>query len=309
MKVNAKFIFLAFLGTICYTQAYCGSIEPIGTGWMSISDSAQKMIVQNYVNALDSFALAMPIVGGDTESAWAADTVHTMTQRVKEEQRSFLESMSDIYQMQNYIAYGMSYFNAIVGLPHDTIMLCNYVLRDMLASSDSLHQAIIDENYRDIETWNVIRFGSILNMQLFYTLNGMNNQPPYKDEDLNYSVLCQMALDSITNKGQLTDKELFQASCFMESTAFFKMIVSLIILFDGPTGFVEKHKDYITEAAYYFDANADPVINLAYDGKEMQFLSDMEFEEYMLKATRYKAGLLRIATQEMLAMKERRDSN
>jgi hypothetical protein len=112
--------------------------------------------------------------------------------------------------MQNYIAYGMSYFNAIVGLPHDTIMLCNYVLRDMLASSDSLHQAIVDENYRDIETWNVIRFGSILNMQLFYTLNGMNNQPPYKDEDLNYSVLCQMALDSITNKGQLTDKELFQ---------------------------------------------------------------------------------------------------
>ena len=95
----------------------------------------------------------------------------------------------------------------------------------------------------------------------------------------------------------------------MESTSFFKMIVPLIILFDGPTGFVEKHKDYITEAAHYFDANANPVINLAYDGKEMQFLSDMEFEEYMLKATRYKAGLLRIATQEMLAMKERRTSN
>ena len=137
----------------------------------------------------------------------------------------------------------------------------------------------------------------------------MNNQPPYKDEDLNYSVLCQMALDSITNKGQLTDKELFQASCFLESTSFFKMIVPLIILFDGPAGFVEKNQNYITEAAHYFDAKADPVINLAYDGKEMQFLSDMEFEEYMLKATRYKAGLLRIATQEMLAMKERRDSN
>ena len=290
-------------------QISAGSNKPNGINWFTLSESAQERIVYEYVNALDSLAMAMPIVGGDTESAWAADTVHTMTQRVKEEQRSFLESMSDIYQMQNYIAYGMSYFNAIVGLPHDTIMLCNYVLRDMLASSDSLHQAIIDENYRDIETWNVIRFGSILNMQLFYTLNGMNNQPPYKDEDLNYSVLCQMALDSITNKGQLTDKELFQASCFMESTAFFKMIVPLIILFDGPTGFVEKHKDYITEAAYYFDANANPVINLAYDGKEMQFLSDMEFEEYMLKATRYKAGLLRIATQEMLAMKERRTSN
>ena len=34
-----------------------------------------------------------------------------------------------------------------------------------------------------------------------------------------------------------------------------------------------------------------------------------EFEDYLVKATRYKAGLLRIATQEMLAMKERRTSN
>ena len=277
--------------------------------WLSLSQPAQERIVQDYVNALDSFAMAMPIVGGDTESAWAADTVHVMAERVKAGQRSFLESMSDIYQMQNYIAYGMSYFNAVIGLPHDTTKLCNYVLRDMLASSDSLHQAIVDENYRDIEKWNVIRFGAILNMQLFYTLNGMNSQPQYEDPGLKHSILCQMALDSITCKGQLADKEQFQASCFLESTAFFNMIVPLIILFDGSTDFVEKHKDYITEAAHYFDAKANPVFSLAYDGKDMPFLNDKEFEDYLVMATRYKASLLRIATQEMLAMKERRTSN
>ena len=309
MKVKTRCILLALLGVIFSTQAYCNSRKSIECDWLSISNSAQKIIVQDYVNALDSFALAMPIIGGDTESTWAADTVHVMAKRVKEGQRSFLESMADIYLMQSYIAYGISYFNAVVGLPHDTQKLCSYVLKDMLASSDSLNQAIIADDYKSVKTWNVIRFESILNMQLFYTLNGMNCQPQYEDRDLNYSVLCQMALDSITCKGQLTDKELFQASCFLESTAFFKMIVPLIILFDGSTGFVEKHKDYITEAALYFDAKADPVINLAYDGKEMQFLSDKEFEDYLVKATRYKAGLLRIATQEMLAMKERRTSN
>ena len=304
MKVNTKYIFLAFLGTICYTQAYCDSIDPIEAGWMSISDSAQKMIVLEYVNALESFAQAMPIVGGDTESTWASDTVHVMAKRVKEGQRSFFENMANIYQMQNYIAYGMSYFNAVVGLPHDTTKICNYVLKDMLPSGDSLHQAIIADDYKSVKIWNVIRFESILNMQMFYTLNGMNSQPQYEDRDLNYSVLCQMALDSITCKGQLTDKELFQASCFLEPTAFFKMIVPLIILFDGSTGFVEKHKDYITEAAHYFDAKANPVFSLAYDGKEMPFLSDKEFEDYLIKATRYKAGLLRIATQEILALKD-----
>lgn len=221
--------------------------NPLEIDWRYFSLSTQKKIVQDYVYALDSFAIAMPIVGGDTESTWAADTVHVMAKRVKEGQRAFLESINEIYQMQNYIAYGMSYFNAVVGLPHDTTKLCNYVLRDMLASSDSLYQAIIADDYKSVKTWNVIRFESILNMQLFYTLNGMNSQPQYEDRNLNYSVLCQMALDSITCKGQLTDKELFQASCFLESTAFFKMIVPLIILFDSSSGFVEKHKDYITE--------------------------------------------------------------
>ena len=309
-REKTRGIFLVFLLWIMYcAQAHCDSIKSIEHDWLSLSDSAQKMIVQDYVNSLDSFAQAMPIIGGDTESTWAADTEHVMAKRVKEGQRSFLESMADIYLMQSYIAYGMSYFNAIVGLPRDTTKLCNYVLRDMLASSDSLYQAIIADDYKSVKTWNVIRFESILNMQLFYTLNGMNSQPQYEDRDLNYSVLCQMALDSITCKGQLTDKELFQASCFLESTAFFKVIVPLIILFDSSSGFVEKHKDYITEAAHYFDAKANPVFSLAYDGKEMQFLSDKEFEDYLVKATRYKAGLLRIATQEMLAMKERRTSN
>ena len=309
MKVKTRCILLALLGVIFSTQAYCNSRKSIECDWLSISNSAQKIIVQDYVNALDSFALAMPIIGGDTESTWAADTVHVMAKRVKEGQRSFLESMADIYLMQSYIAYGISYFNAVVGLPHDTQKLCSYVLKDMLASSDSLNQAIIADDYKSVKTWNVIRFESILNMQLFYTLNGMNCQPQYEDRDLNYSVLCQMALDSITCKGQLTDKELFQASCFLESTASFKMIVPLIILFDSSSGFVEKHKDYITEAAHYFDAKANPVFSLAYDGKDMPFLNDKEFEDYLVMATRYKASLLRIATQEMLAMKERRTSN
>ena len=266
----------------------------------------QNIIINDYINALDSFSQGMPIIGGDTESTWAADTVHTMVQRVKEGHQSFLKNMADIYQMHSYIAYGMSYYNAIIGLPHDTTKLCNFVLKDMLASSDSLHQAIIDNDYKNIKTWNDLRFESILNMQLFNTLNGMNNQPTYTDSDLGYSVRCEMIIDSLINKGQLTDKEIFQTSCFLESTSFFKMIVPLIILFDGSSGFVVKNKDYITEAALYFDEKANHVFDYYYDGKEIQYLSDKKFEDYLLKATRYKANLLRIATQELLAMKEKR---
>ena len=303
-----KIAFIFLIATIAVYSLSCKEHRTItreinNADWVTISDSAQKRIVQDYVNALDSFALAMPIVGSDTESTWAADTVHTMTQRVREGQQSFLKNMVDIYQMHSYIAYGMSYFNAIIGFPHDTTKLCNFVLKDMLASSDSLHRAIIANDYKGIETWNELRFESILNMQLFYTLNGMNNQPTYTDPDLGYSVRCEMIIDSLINKAELTDKEIFQVSCFLESSSFFKMIVPLIILFDGSSGLVTKNKDYITEVAHYFDARTNPVFDYYYDGKEIQHLSDKDFEEYMLKATRYKVELLRIATQELLAMK------
>jgi hypothetical protein len=46
------------------------------------------------------------------------------------------------------------------------------------------------------------------------------------------------------------------------------------------------------------------IFDYFYDGKEIQYLSDKDFEEYMLKATRYRADLLRITTQEILAMKD-----
>ena len=302
IKKNWIIIILYLLNIV--SIAYSNIQQPIEKlGWQTLSVFAQNSVVQDYVNALDSFALAMPIVGGDTESTWAADTVHTMAQDVREQQRSFLENMADIYQMHSYIAYGMSYFNATIGLSHDTTKLCNFVLKDMLASSDSLHRAIIANDYKGIETWNELRFESILNMQLFYTLNGMNNQPTYTDPDLGYSVRCEMIIDSLISKGQLTDKEIFQVSCFLESSSFFKMIVPLIILFDGSSGLVMKNKDYITAAAHYFDTRTNPVFDYFYDGKEIQYFNDKEFEEYVLKATRYKVELLRITTQELLAMK------
>jgi len=274
------------------------------TDGLTLSELTQKSVIQDYVNALDSFALAMPIVGGDTESMWAADTIHTMARQVREGQRSFLENMVDIYQMHSYIAYGLSYFNATIGLSHDTTKLCNFVLKDMLASADSLHQTIIADDYKNIKTWNVLRFESILNMQIFNTLNGINNQPTYTDSDLGYSVRCELIIDSLINRRQLTDKEIYQVSCFLESSSFFKMIVPLIILFDGSSGLVTKNKDYITEVAHYFDARTNSVFDFYHDSKEIQYLSDKDFEEYMLKATRYKADLLRIATRGILLLKD-----
>jgi hypothetical protein len=46
------------------------------------------------------------------------------------------------------------------------------------------------------------------------------------------------------------------------------------------------------------------VFDFYHVSKEIQYLSDKDFEEYMLKATRYKADLLRIATRGILSLKD-----
>lgn len=70
-KTKIGYMLITFCSVLLSTQAYCNLIKSIEVDWLSLSYSAQKMIVQNYVNVLDSFALAIPIVGGDTESTWA----------------------------------------------------------------------------------------------------------------------------------------------------------------------------------------------------------------------------------------------
>lgn len=271
--------------------------------WVTLSPSAQNEIVQNYVSALDSFAQAMPIVGNDSESIWAADTVHIMAQRVKNGRNSFLRNMADIYQMQNFIGYGMAYFNAIVGAANDSSGLCNYTLHRILAVGDSLHRGVIADGFKNMNKWNHLQFESILNMSLFHKLSLMNFYPQNEDNDFAYCAWNVIVMDSINKNRIFTDKEMFQVASIIESVSFFKMIVPLITMLDGTSGLAEKKKDYVVEVALYFDSKSMPVYACLYDGKKPKLLGDKEFEAYMLKSTRYKTELLRIATQEMLAIK------
>lgn len=57
-----------FNATCAFAKSQRFNIQFIEADWQFFSVSAQKRIVQEYVNSLDSFALAMQIVGGDKES-------------------------------------------------------------------------------------------------------------------------------------------------------------------------------------------------------------------------------------------------
>lgn len=272
--------------------------------FVSLSKSSQENTVLDFVNAIDSFAMAMPIIGGDTESDWAADTVHYMAQQVRESDKPYIDKLADIYLMYDYIAYGFSYFNAIIGVNGENSDMCKYTLWQMLPVSDSLYHSFISDEQKKVNNLAKFSFQSTHHMQLFYSLVAANNNFSYKDPDLVFSLQCAYVVDSLNKVPEIDETDIFKIYCFLESSAFFKMIFPLMRLFDNPSGLSTENNSLIMEAANYFDEKTVPVFNFINQGKKISLPDDKDFEEYMIKATNYKIALLRLTTQEMLSQKK-----
>ena len=310
MKHNKLLItLLVILGISTFMSVSCSGNTAISNGvqgeeWVALSPDAQKHIITTYLSALDSFALAMPHVGGDTESAWAADTVHAMALSVKDGNKRYVDNMADIYLMYSYIAYGMSYFNAIIGINGEMAELSQLVLRDMLPEADSLHNSLINNETKDVVNFCDYAFYSTMNMQLFCILNAFNNNNSETGlDEMYYTLDCVDLVDSIGKVEKFTDRDVFKVSCILESSAFFRMIVPLMCIFDNTSGLVEENNSLIMEAAAFFDKYSVPINDFSKKGSDIIIPDDKDFEEYMLKANEYKVALLRIATKEMLAIK------
>lgn len=274
------------------------------TSFVTLSKSTQDKIIINYVNVLDSFAMAMPIIGGDTESDWAADTVHYMAQQVRESDKPYIDKLADIYLMYDYIAYGFSYFNAIIGVNGENSDMCKYALWQMLHVSDSLYHSFISDEQKKVNILAKFSFQSTHHMQLFYSLVAANNNFSYKDPDLFFSLQCAQVVDSLNKVSEFDEAGLFKIYSFLESSAFFKMIFPLMRLFDNPSGLSTENNSLIMEAAAFFDEKTVPVFNYITQGDKMSLPNDKDFEEYLIKATNYKIALLRLTTQEMLSQKK-----
>ena len=307
-RIMKKIVFiLPLISLVICLFIFCvgcsASPKNIRTDSETLSISSQNNLILDFVESLDSFAMAMPIIGGDTESDWAADTVHYMAQQVRESDKPYIDKLADIYLMYDYIAYGFSYFNAIIGVNGENSDMCKYALWQMLHVSDSLYHSFISDEQKKVNILAKFSFQSTHHMQLFYSLVAANNNFSYKDPDLFFSLQCAQVVDSLNRVPEINESELFKIYTFLESSAFFKMIFPLMRLFDNPSGLSTENNSLIMEAAAFFDEKTVPVFKYITQGDKMSLPNDKEFEEYLIKATNYKIALLRLTTQEMLSQK------
>ena len=262
--------------------------------WLTLSKEAQKRIVNDYVDALDEFAQMMPKFGQDTEAQWAADTVHTMAIALRHDQYPFHKSIATISQMQNYVAYGMAYFNATIGTYKEPT-LARYAL-NIITQSDSLYNSLKEIDFRDVRKLALFNATSVYNMHLFNTLNRINNDRDYNRE-IFLSIYSIAALDSISQIKDYSDKEIYKISSVLESFSYFQMVCPLLALLSGTQEKYDSNIDVITDAAKHIDSQSTLIFGAIDERKKIEVMSDSDFESWMITTSQHKVKLMKLLTK------------
>lgn len=266
-------------------------------------ESFQKEIIKSYTEAVDAFAQAMPGIGGDEKSIWAADTVHQIARNIQKNNYSYNESMARIYQMQNLTAYGMSYFSGVMGMPK-AIEGSSEVLH-MTETSDSLYALVEKAKFQDGSKLQELAFMSLYHMQMFLHLQNAiqeaeKERTVYTESSYGASFYCLKILETLRKQGIYSEQDLARISAQLEGTVFFNTLCPLVLAFSPSEQAFNANKSKLMEAANFFDENANPIYNaVQVSNSIIPPLSDSEYRDFLRKATQYKVMLLKIAAEEM----------
>ena len=294
--MNTKFILTFCL--LCSTLFGCSNAPKNkmddSQDWLPISIASQEKIISDYVDALDEFAQVVPLFDDDTEALWAADTVHTMAVTLKNDHCPLTKSLASICQMQNYTGYGMAYFNAILASNKDP-QSAAFAL-SIIPKNDSVYNALSNVDFGDVKNLVHYQIISINNMQLFNTLNRINNDLPI-DREISYTLYCMSVIDSIANLKDYTKAELFKVSSDLECYSYFQMIGPLLKMFSGTKEKFDANSEVVIEAATHYDLWTNPIFQSVRDRRKIEVMSDSDFETWMITAWQHKVKLMRLLTR------------
>lgn len=267
-------------------------------------DGIDRLDIESYVNALDSFTTVMPYIGGDTESEWAADSIHVMVRSILDGNMGYYETMCRIYWIQDYLAYGMSYPVAIMGLRNDSV-IARYML-SVPAQTNDLFEAIAQDGFNDLNSIRWMGLNSLANIQLYFRLydkfkETFHEKPIYSTVNLGQYSYYNDLIEKLEPEGR-PQHDIQKMYAALEGALFFNTFSPLILASAPSREYALSIYDFIIEAADFFDAHADPL-----HAEKPEPMSDSEYKEFMTKATEYKTAMLRMLTQEIDSREQHSD--
>lgn len=261
-------------------------------------------IIKPQVEAWQKVAKIMyPRVSDDTEADWAAQVADSIGNAIlAEPSLSNGEQLARLYNMENVIAYGMTYFSAIISSHSNPD-----------ASKDAL--AIIRTSYKDFDTLRLTGFDnpkSIIdyeistyrNFGLFMELGSQYEagEPQFVMNNFNMQkrnvAICHFFFTHMKDEVQA-----YRYSEIVNNTTYFMTFCPLCFWLAG-NEFQELHQNEYLVIGEWFDKKM-LIINNCNDETELSSLPEITLEKYsteLKKATDYKVQLIQLLYKGIMSI-------
>lgn len=293
-----------FFATSCSGKESGKETINSSTDALTYNGDFHKEIIKPQVEAwMEVTKVMYPRVSDDTEAQWAAAQADSIGNALLQSPNlSNGEQLARLYNMENMIAYGMTYFSAIIcshSNPDASQEALNMV-NSSKANLDSVRVAGFDNPKAlvayELSTYE--NFGFFMELGTQYA----DGEPQFVTSNMNMqqrnAAICHLLFTHMKDESQA-----YRYSTIVNNTTFFMTFCPLSFWLAGIDFQQQKLEEYTT-IGEWFDAKMS-VFNDCTDETDLAALPQISLETYsadLKKAAEYKAKLILLLHDGILAM-------
>lgn len=281
---------MAILAMIVTQSCSAKSSESTGannTSFLAFNGNYHEEIIKPEVKSWLKVAKEMyPHVCDDTETKWAVELVDSLgNDLLKRNDSPIGEQIARLYEIQDIIAYGMSYFSAVIA-SHTNPEASEEALK-MISNTYTDMDSLRSVNYEVADMLTRFEVTTYYNFGLFMELGVPYGEdiPQYvtnnqQMQQYNYALISQL----FTN---LPDKtQSYRYSYIVNNTTFFMTFCPITFLLAGPD-FQHKYQTEYIKIGGYFDSLLSPVKDKIVDNKTstLPILTEEDFSKILRESS------------------------
>lgn len=263
------------------------------------SSVSYQDMVMSYADALNEYAKVIPIVGMDTESAWAANEVQAMRDSISTGSMSMRESLAMIYRMQTMASYGLNYALSVFAMPTAEGENAAY----------AFHSASVFNEHYSIERSNGFQRDSALcslgDKSFFYTqiyanlYNELHGVNAFSTIDFGCSLQFGALVSYLLDEG-LESSDVMKVHTIIDGYSFFQSYVPLVRGFCMDEEVDSVQRPIIIKAANFFDGQMDKLFRkCAKSNDSIHAYLEKNFDSYVSKSLDYRLKILGFLTDNI----------
>lgn len=273
-----------------------GKTTSLESDFLAYEGDFHNDIIKPEVEACKKVAgLMYPRVCDDTDTQWAAALADSLSNDLLNRPNLPVgEQIARLYEIQNIIAYGMSYFSAIIGshthpeASEDALR----IVRNSYLDMDSLKALKYDdaELLTKFETNTYYNFGLYMELGVPFDAETpqyvINNQ---QMQQYNFALIIQLFT-------KLEDKtQAYRYSYIVNNTTFFMTFCPITFLLAGSEFQQEYQEEYI-KIGGYFDALLSPVKDkiVADNTSKLSIITTYEFSKILRESSKARTSIINL---------------